>query len=259
MRLVNITLIKENRILMTYDKLVKFFENGNATKSVLVVSVEADLGNAISYLSEMLEKSEAPVEFKTNGDTIKKGSDILKIDISAMDAVELMLYTLGKKLAEDMENVVFRSNLANRNTKAFMRGVAEVSKDRVEIALKKEVLSYKGVFDSIKAVGAKKFDKNDAEVEMLRNLRSFRFREVANKEKNYGMLLEACLLSDSLFTDAAGMGLFIGENKKGVEKVNREDTETNALLRALCLENKIPFRHCDISDLYPLFDEVRMN
>lgn len=244
---------------MRYEKLRMFFEKNNVSSAVLVVSVETDLSNALPFLAEMLQKSEADVEFKTNGDIIKKGSDILKIDISGMDAVELMLYSLGTKLAEDMENVVFRSNLANRNTKAFMRGVADVSKERVEIALRKEVLNYKNLSDTIKITSSKNFSYGDAEVKMLKKLGSFKFRDLANKESNPEMLLDACLLSDSLFGDAAGMGLFIGENKKGMVEVNRENTETNALLRALCLENKIPFRHCDISDLYPLFDEIRMN
>lgn len=257
---------------MNYDNLLSYYKSIDSSFSVILVSVESNLGNALPYLSEKVKKMSVSDDVNISSIINSKGGDILKIDQKSMNIVEFVLYTLGKKIAEDLKYVSFRSSCSNRNTRAMVRGISEVSDKRVQILLKNKIINYNSLSNNIKFLEREWFGEEEVEIQMLKNIRSFKYYELGKKVKNHfkskkgngvmdglsNMVLDASMLTGSLFSKGADAALFIGENKQeeasfGINGGN--GVETNGLLRTLCLENRIPFRHCDISELYSVISE----
>lgn len=244
---------------MTYDKILSYFSERDASSNIMVVSVEADLRTALSTIDKMLENSVEENSIKLDLSGKNKGGNIINMPLDRMNAVELILYNLGKKLANDFGEVIFRADISKRNTKALMKGIIDVDFNRVELLVKKNIEASDKLPISMKSTNNRNYSSKDAEFKMLEDMRSFKFRYVSNKETNLSMLHEASLLCSAMFSERAGMALFIGENKNGDVLnggVANDKVDSNALLRTLCLENKIPFRHSNVTDLYSLLFDL---
>lgn len=247
---------------MTYEKLLKFCTDTKTSTNVMVVSVETDLRIAQSTIDMTIKNNEQGTSSKLDSSGKNTSGNILTMKLDKMSSVEIILYHLGKKLATDLREVTFRSGFSNRNTKALIRGIMDVDVARVELILKKTVEMNNGLPASTKCIEKREFNSKGPEFKMLEDLRAFKFKNEPNKESYRTMLHEASLLCNSVFQENAGIAIFIGENKRGDDpsggKVYNK-VDSNAKLRALCLENRIPFRHSNVIDLYPLMGEVMMN
>lgn len=239
---------------MIYDNLLSEYSSHDNSESTILLSVETNLSESAGKLNSILAGENSEIHRnETSGN-----KNIFTMKVEDMTAVEFQLYVLGKRLASDMKNVHFRSHCTNRNTKALIRGISEINKDAVQILSKSNAKVFDGISNNVRTIDREWYAINETEIAYLRNIRSFKYQEVANKMYNLCRdknILEATtwlkkyVFEASLFTGArfwlpVNAALFIEDSisQNFDTGVSASGQNVNCFLRALALDNKIPFK-----------------